>query len=148
MGALVGRRPRPRLPGWPSGTTPRSGTLDARARAWLEINCAHCHNPDGPARNSGLDLLASQRNPTSFGIFKTPVAAGLGSGGLSYDIVPGQPDQSILAYRIASTHPGVMMPELGKRLVHEEGVALIRQWIAAMPDPPPTNKSAAPGTGQ
>jgi hypothetical protein len=26
-----------------------------------------------------------------------------------------------------------MMPELGKRLVHEEGVALVRQWIAAMP---------------
>jgi hypothetical protein len=25
-----------------------------------------------------------------------------------------------------------MMPELGKRLVHEEGVALVRQWIAAM----------------
>jgi hypothetical protein len=40
--------------------------------------------------------------------------------------------KSILAYRIASTHPGVMMPELGKRLVHEEGVALVRQWIAAM----------------
>jgi len=28
-----------------------------------------------------------------------------------------------------------MMPELGKRLVHEEGVALIREWIAAMEDP-------------
>ena len=66
---------------------------------------------------------------------KPPVAAGIGSGGREYDIVPGQPDQSILTYRIASTHPGVMMPELGKRLVHEEGVALVRQWIAAMTDP-------------
>jgi uncharacterized repeat protein (TIGR03806 family) len=119
----------PRLPVWDE---PKTGTLASRARAWLEINCAHCHSPDGPARNSGLDLLASQQNPTSFGIFKPPVAAGLGSGGLQYDIVPGQPDRSILAYRIASTHPGVMMPELGKRLVHEEGVALIRAWIAAM----------------
>ena len=25
------------------------------------------------------------------------------------------------------------MPELGKRLVHDEGVALIREWIAVMP---------------
>ncbi len=131
----------PRLAVWDD---PASGTLDARARAWLEINCAHCHNPDGPARNSVLDLLASQRNPTSFGIMKTPVAAGLGSGGRSYDIVPGQPDQSIMAYRIASTHPGVMMPELGKRLVHEEGVALIREWIAAMPVPLQTDKRSAP----
>jgi len=119
----------PRLAVWDD---PNSGNFDARARAWLEINCAHCHNPEGPARNSGLDLRASQRNPTSFGVFKVPVAAGLGSGGLGYDIVPGQPDKSILAYRIASTHPGVMMPELGKRLVHEEGVELVREWIAAM----------------
>jgi uncharacterized repeat protein (TIGR03806 family) len=120
----------PRLAAWDD---PKSGTLDARARAWLEINCAHCHSPLGPARNSGLDLLASQQNRTSFGIFKPPVAAGIGSGGLAYDIVPGQPEKSILAFRIASVHPGIMMPELGKRLVHDEGVALIREWIAAMP---------------
>jgi uncharacterized repeat protein (TIGR03806 family) len=122
----------PRLAVWDD---PKSGTLDARTRAWLEINCAHCHNPEGPARNSGLDLLTSQHNPTSFGVYKVPIAAGIGSGGRAYDIVPGQPDQSIIAYRIASTHPGVMMPELGKRLVHEEGVALVREWIAAMPVP-------------
>jgi uncharacterized repeat protein (TIGR03806 family) len=119
----------PRLAVWDD---PKTGTLDARARAWLEINCAHCHNPVGPAKNSGLDLLASQQNPTSFGINKPPVAAGVGSGGLAYDIVPGSPDRSILAFRIASTHPGIMMPELGKRLVHKEGVALVREWIAAM----------------
>ena len=134
-GALAGApepSAAPRLAVWDDS---RTGTLDARARAWLEINCAHCHSPEGPARNSGLDLLASQRNPTAFGVNKPPVAAGIGSGGLAFDIVPGQPDKSILAFRIASTHPGIMMPELGKRLVHEEGVALIREWIAAMPVP-------------
>jgi hypothetical protein len=31
-----------------------------------------------------------------------------------------------------STDPGVMMPELGRQLVDERGVALIRQWIAEM----------------
>ena len=131
-GALVGApapEQAPRLAVWDN---PKTGSLDARARAWLEINCAHCHSPDGPARNSGLDLLASQQNPTSFGILKPPVAAGIGSGGLPYDIVPGKPDQSILAFRIASTHPGIMMPELGKRMVHTEGVALVREWIASM----------------
>jgi uncharacterized repeat protein (TIGR03806 family) len=134
-GALVGApspAEAPRLPAWDD---PKGGTLDDRARAWLEINCAHCHHPEGPARSSGLDLRAAQRNPAVFGVFKPPVAAGIGTGGREFDIVPGDPDRSILAYRIASTHPGVMMPELGKRLVHEEGVALIRRWIAAMPDP-------------
>jgi hypothetical protein len=112
---------------------PSTGSLDERARAWLEMNCAHCHNPQGPARTSGLDLMASQRNPTACGIFKTPVAAGRGSGGRDFDVVPGEPDKSITMFRLLSSDAGIMMPELGKRLIHTEGVELVRQWIAAMP---------------
>ena len=113
---------------------PESGTLDERARAWLEINCAHCHNPQVPARTSGLHLAHDVELPSEYGVYKTPVAAGRGSGGLSFGIVPGEPEKSILYFRIASDHPGIMMPELGKRLIHEEGVELIRQWIAEMED--------------
>jgi uncharacterized repeat protein (TIGR03806 family) len=109
-----------------------SEALDARARAWLEVNCAHCHRPDGPAKNSGLHLLANTKNPYELGVGKAPVAAGRGSGGRSFDIVPGKPDASILYYRINSDDPGVMMPELGKKLIHDEGVELIRQWINEM----------------
>jgi uncharacterized repeat protein (TIGR03806 family) len=136
LGALTGSpapRDAPRLAVW---NDPASGTLDERARAWLEINCAHCHNPAGPARNAGLDLLASQREPTKFGIFKTTVAAGRGSGGFDFDIVPGEPEQSIFMFRLASMDAGIMMPELGKRLIHDEGVELVREWIAAMPKQP------------
>lgn len=106
--------------------------VNLRARAWLEVNCAHCHRPDGPAKTSGLHLLASVTNRAELGIGKAPVAAGRGSGGLHFDIVPGNPDASILYYRIQSSDPGVMMPELGKKLVHEEGVELVRQWIAQL----------------
>jgi uncharacterized repeat protein (TIGR03806 family) len=123
----------PRLPVWYDPTT---GTLDQRARAWLEINCAHCHNPAGPARTSGLDLTAAQTDPGKYGVWKTPVAAGRGSGGRAFDIVPGKPDASILAYRLDSTELGVMMPELGRRLVDDDGVALVRGWIASLPNPP------------
>lgn len=133
-GLLTGapRDPReaPRLPVWDDETT---GSLGERARAWLDINCAHCHNPQGPARSSGLDLSYDQRDPSRRGVYKRPVAAGRGSGGRLYAIVPGDPEASILLYRIRSLDPGVMMPELGKRLVHEEGVELIRRWIAEMP---------------
>ena len=135
LGALLGRRARKQAPRLAVWDDPKSGTLDARARAWLEINCAHCHTPQGPRATRASTCSPPSAIPTAFGINKPPVAAGIGSGGLAFDIVPGQPDQSILAYRIASTHPGVMMPELGKRLVHEEGVALVRQWIAAMRGP-------------
>ena len=68
------------------------------------------------------------------GIWKTPIAAGRGGGGRSYDVVPGMPEASILMYRIESTEPGVMMPELARRLVDREGVALVREWIASMHD--------------
>jgi uncharacterized repeat protein (TIGR03806 family) len=107
-------------------------SIDARARAWLEINCAHCHRTDAPAKTSGLHLLASVTSPLHIGIGKPPVAAGKGSGGLLYDIVPGKANESIMIYRIASTDPGVMMPELGRSIVHEEGLQLITQWINEM----------------
>lgn len=119
----------PRLPVW---NDPATGTLDERARAWLEINCAHCHNPNGPAKTSGLDLLAAQKDSFKWGVMKPPIAAGRGTGGRSYGIVPGKPDESILLHRLQSTELGVMMPELGRRMVDADGVALIREWIAAM----------------
>ena len=110
--------------------------LDARARAYLDGNCAHCHNPRGEASNTGLFLNLEEDRPVKYGIGKRPVAAGKGSGDLVTDLVPGRPDASIIAYRMASSEPGVMMPELGRALIHEEGVALVRDYIARFQAPP------------
>jgi hypothetical protein len=63
---------------------------------------------------------------------KRPVAAGKGSGDRQFDILPGDPDGSILPYRVESTEPGVMMPELGRHIADPEAVALLRDWIASM----------------
>lgn len=135
MGMLGGAPSPERAPRMAVWNDPSTGTVDVRARAWLEANCAHCHNPEGPARTSGFDLRTVQADWAKYGVWKTPVAAGRGSGGSFYDIVPGQPDKSILVYRIESMEPGVMMPELGRRLVDREGIDLVRAWIASMPDP-------------
>lgn len=111
-----------------------TGSLDQRARAYLMVNCAHCHNPRGSASNSGLFFnYAAAADRTSTGLYKRPVAAGRGSGGREFDIAPGRPDQSIMVHRMSSTEPGVAMPEVGRSMVHEEGVALIRQWISSLP---------------
>ena len=109
-----------------------SYSLNDRARAWLDINCAHCHNKKGPANNTGLYLDYYETNLKALGINKTPVAAGRGSGHLKYDIVPGYPDESIMVYRFESTNPGIMMPELGRTMVHEEGLKLIKEWILSL----------------
>ncbi|MEP0191496.1 MAG: SO2930 family diheme c-type cytochrome [Erythrobacter sp.] len=106
--------------------------IDAIARAYLDVNCAHCHQPGGSASNSGLDLRWEQDDPHAIGIRKPPVAAGRGAGGHKVSIAPGDPDASILLYRMQSTEPGVAMPELSRSTVDDEGVAVIRQWIAGM----------------
>ncbi|QFT77174.1 SO2930 family diheme c-type cytochrome [Erythrobacter sp. THAF29] len=104
----------------------------ALARAYLDVNCAHCHQPGGGASNSGLDLRWEQDEPHALGIRKPPVAAGRGAGGHKVSIAPGDPDASILVYRMDSAEPGIAMPELGKSTVDEEGVAVVRKWIAEM----------------
>lgn len=109
-----------------------SAPLDLRARAYLDVNCAHCHNPQGPAHTSGLDLRWSQHQPIAWGVGKRPVAAGRGSAGFEFAIEPGHPERSILLHRMRSTDPGVMMPETGRQLVDQRAVALIEEWIARM----------------
>ncbi len=107
-------------------------TTQAAARAYLDVNCAHCHRPGAMASNSGLDLRWEQDDRTALGIMKRPVAAGRGSGGLLFDVVPGKPDQSILVHRMKSDEPGVAMPEVGKATVDREGVEAVERWIAGM----------------
>ena len=118
----------PRLARWDDAKAP----LGDRAMAYLETNCAHCHNPAGAASNSGMYLDWKQADAMARGILKRPVAAGRGSGGHDFDIDPGHPDASILIYRMESTDPGIAMPELGRQTVHAEGVAMLRAWIAGM----------------
>jgi hypothetical protein len=118
----------------PAAPSIKSGApIEDRARAWLDINCAHCHRAGGGASNSGLFLAWNETNPTGWGVHKRPTAAGRGSGDNLFVIEPGHPDQSILLHRMESVEPGVAMPELGRSLIDPVGIALVRSWIASMP---------------
>jgi uncharacterized repeat protein (TIGR03806 family) len=111
---------------------PDDANIESRARAYLDVNCGHCHRPRGAANTSGLLLHAQETDRVRLGACKIPIATGRGSGDALFDIVPGAPDQSILLHRMLSTEADVAMPELGRSLVHTEGVALIREWIASL----------------
>ena len=102
------------------------------ARGYLDVNCAHCHNPQGAASNSGLLLAWEVTDPVMLGIGKRPVAAGRGSGGLEFGIVPGKPEQSILYHRMASLEGGVSMPEVGRASLDRDGLAVVHRWIAQL----------------
>lgn len=121
--------PKQLMPRWDD---PRSGSLDSRARAYLDVNCAHCHGAGGSASNSGLFLGYGVTDAKALGIGKRPVAAGRGSGGRDFAIAPGDPDASIMIYRLESIEPGIAMPEVGRGSVHREGADLLHQWIAQM----------------
>ena len=117
----------------PDALDPDAGDLESRARTYLDINCAHCHNVDGTAgRTSRLFLEHDMTDPFSLGVCKRPGSAG-GSLGGEFDIVPGDHAHSILWHRVATTESGKMMPQLGRALAHVEGVQLIADWIDAMP---------------
>ena len=116
-----------------SWQNPGDASLEDRAKAYLDANCAHCHNADGPADTSALDLSISAPVDRGYGLCKPPVAVGRGSGDRPYDIYPGRPDDSILVYRMEHSDPAIAMPELGRTSVHREGAALIREWISGLP---------------
>ncbi len=109
-----------------------SESLNSRARAYLDVNCAHCHQDGGSAKTSGLHLVYQEADLYKLGVNKPPVAAGKGSGSLAYDIVKGKPEESIMLYRMIHLEPDIVMPEIGKNLVHKEGVALIEAWIKSL----------------
>lgn len=117
---------QPRLAVW---NDPSTGNLNERARAYLDANCGHCHSHSGPANTSGLFLDIFETNPAKLGVNKAPVAAGRGAGNLQFDIVPGEPHNSILIYRMKTNDPAIAMPEIGREQVHQEAVDLLQEWI-------------------
>ena len=106
-----------------------NASLDDRARAYLDINCGHCHIPGGSADTTGLYLNLIEKDKEQLGIYKKPVAAGRASGNLKYSIVPGHSNESIMLFRMKSLDPGIMMPESGRALADEAGINLIKEWI-------------------
>ncbi|MDD9892137.1 MAG: hypothetical protein OXT49_01320, partial [Gammaproteobacteria bacterium] len=66
--------------------------IQARARAYLEANCQHCHNNEGVASNTGVHFDVFRDVDTQYGMCKTPTAAGAGAGDRPHDIHPGRVD--------------------------------------------------------
>ena len=116
-------------PAWDDVAAP----IEVRARSYLAANCGYCHNDKGEARTTGLFLTLEEKDEARLGRCKSPVAAGTATGNLSFDVVPGAPDMSILVRRLTSIEPSIAMPEIGRSVVHSEGLQLVRGWISAMP---------------
>lgn len=108
-----------------------SKSLEMRVRSYLDINCAHCHSD-----NSHCDY-----RPVRFAFGESSDISNLGvcveaheifDPSLTYIVNPGNAARSILAVRMNSVAQELRMPLLGRTTKHEEGVALIEEWINSL----------------
>ncbi len=108
-------------------------SLDARARSYLQANCAHCHMRWGGG-NAAFEL----KYPLLLGETGTVNTPPMhGDYGIKNAVVlaPGQPERSLLLYRMAKTGQG-RMPHVGSNVVDADAVELIRKWIVELGNPP------------
>jgi putative heme-binding domain-containing protein len=121
-----------------------SADLERRARAYLQVNCAHCHRFGGGGSATIVlsdDVARDQMN--AFEVKPTQGSFGINEARI---IRPGDPEGSVLLYRTAKLGGG-RMPRVGSGLVDERGVALLGDWIAAM-RPAASEALSGPGTAE
>jgi hypothetical protein len=79
------------------------------------------------------DLSDPETAPlSSLGVCKMPQSASGATCGHVVDVVPGNPEESIMICRMESEEPKVRMPPVGRNLQDEPGLRLIREWIESL----------------
>ena len=110
-----------------------SATIDEKARSYMDLNCAYCHQVGSDVRadfdlRMSLDLAAT-------GLLDAGINNPLGVPGEEI-LAIGEPQKSILYLRANSAEPSIAMPPVAKNRVDDEGVALIEEWIIQLGVPP------------
>ena len=109
-----------------------SKPLDLRAKSYIDINCAHCHRVGGHCDYVPQRFNFSNTDTYTFGICLPPL---FNIPDNPYVINAGDADHSELMYRINTNEGSEMMPIIGRTIIHEEGVALMREYINSLPNP-------------
>jgi len=109
-----------------------SQPLNLRVRSYLDINCNSCHSDDGHCNYRAPRFsFEFTEDPVNMGVCVTSDTPIPGLEGAKI-VEPGDPDQSVLFFRLSSVEEQYRMPLLGRTIQHEEGVALIEEWINSL----------------
>lgn len=108
-----------------------SQPLDLRVRSYIDANCAHCHQDEARCYYRPVRFPFSQTNVDS-NIGICLVADEPISPTLTKIVAPGNFSKSVLHYRISTNDESERMPLLGRTIVHDEGIALIEEWISGL----------------
>jgi uncharacterized repeat protein (TIGR03806 family) len=108
-----------------------SQTLKMRLRSYLDINCAHCHRENSHCDYRPIRLAFSETNESiNMGVCVSPDENI--NPTLVHIIAPGNISKSAMYFRLNSTDESNRMPLLGRTLVHQEGVNLLKNYIQSI----------------
>jgi len=113
-----------------------SKPIELRARSYVDANCSHCHMTDRHC----------DYRPMRFAFSETGNANGLANMGVCVDtedmqdlppelnkiVSPGNITGSMMYYRLNTIDETYRMPLHGRTLIHEEGLAIIEEWINSL----------------
>lgn len=104
--------------------------LESRGRAYLHVNCAHCHRFNG----GGSAHIYLQHDLPLAGIKAVDLRPTQGTFGIpdARIVASADPYRSVLLFRLAKSGPG-HMPHLGSKIIDHQGVTLVHDWIASLP---------------
>ena len=113
-----------------------NATLEFRARSYLDLNCANCHQP-GTGNRAAFDARLTTPLEDQ-NLLNGPLNETLGLSGMRTIVAQNVP-KSMIHYRMNSLQSGVAMPPLAKNVVDVDGVQLIADWINSLTPENPTD---------
>ena len=109
------------------------------ALGYLHANCGNCHNQstDGlPQFDMNLWLSVEHASVEETGAWNTAVGHDtqiFKDQHVSGRIVPGNPEESALYYRMRQRGNIAQMPPVASKVPDQEGLSIVREWIEALP---------------
>ncbi|WP_179374970.1 fibronectin type III domain-containing protein [Winogradskyella wichelsiae] len=95
------------LPNWEDENL----SLETRARAYIDINCAHCHIPGG---------TCSDQSTLNFAL-ETPL-----------DETNILQQTALISYKVSFYYEGLSMPFIGTTIRHDEGLDLVQEYVNSL----------------
>ncbi len=100
-------------------------SVEARVRAYLQVNCAMCHDGSGAGSSGDFDARITTMTDMA-GLINGLASDNLGDSA-NRILIPGNEEHSILLTRLSEGE--VRMPPVGSNEIDLEAVALLKEWI-------------------
>jgi len=112
-----------------------SKPLSVRARSYVDANCAHCHKDERHCDYRAMRFAFNETkdNNTNMGVcINAAETGGEFPAAFIKVVAPGNINRSMMYYRLSTNNESQKMPLHGRTIVHDEGLALMGQWINSL----------------